>query len=627
MALSLSSCKETNVESGSLGLTLPQPEMKSVNPYSQFLEVQGYIRLQGNCDSRLETIQLSVDQSNWLKPPASPTWDNLTINNPITTNDLDCRDGQFDIYLSQIDLDQMWGPNALKSQFDRIYLRGHSANADSVIVTLTKQSTVDFFDPTPTKVRIDPLLAKSFSLIDQCVGHRVYIENSAGNRNVSNASPITFTIENAINQNTNYTLQTLYKTMEDCMKNISASTSLTIPAGVSESLVFQKLTGANSGRINTRVVSMGLQNDNNFVSTELTADDTKRFLKIRNDIQQIIKNTCYPVHIELSELAAPFEARDISNTTLHLSSTSGLLFYSDSNCSNAIAAKQTQSTPTEYSTSFYIKYNPTSQDTAPFKIVDLNIAARASDTGISLPYDFIPAKIKVDLSVKNIATNVKMRGTSYTKTGDCEPYEISARNPNGTLVPVINNELIQLSFPANGIGAFYINDSCTTEVSATTLTTGNSSQKIFVLPTTTTAQNTLLKVVPASLPETSKGINIKTPQNVKIGGLYRGDNSNYVYLTCGLSDSEGRTFKPINPTSVTVGATISGTSVSTYSVNQTPSNICLIQPGKKYGVLMFKKNPAFNESQIFFEANSPDLNGLMGFPLYYDSAPVLNIPN
>ncbi len=136
----LTGCESPDLEVSSLDKKLPAPVLKGSSPFDQDLEEQNYVRIQGSCDTRVGNIYLSFDKQNWHQPPLSPDLTGTTLG--ALTNDRDCTDGSFDIYLTKNDLQSIWGLQTGDdgTDVDYVYLKGETLIGETNILTIIDSS-------------------------------------------------------------------------------------------------------------------------------------------------------------------------------------------------------------------------------------------------------------------------------------------------------------------------------------------------------------------------------------------------------------------------------------------------------------------------------------------------------
>lgn len=226
-AILVSGCKDPDVSVGSLGKKLPAPVLTGPSPFSQNFDLQGYARLQGICDSRIGNVFISFDQTTWPVTPASPDIGTSTLPAG-TTNDINCADGVFDIYVTENDLLNIWNISPANHPAS-LFIKGETAIGDSEILTIKNTSTGGGSNSGPgpaAKIGLEKTWPRGFAGTLQCESFRVNLLDSNGHRGAVSTVPVSFQIQRPTTGNIN-----AYTSWSDCSNSLGALTTFTIPTG------------------------------------------------------------------------------------------------------------------------------------------------------------------------------------------------------------------------------------------------------------------------------------------------------------------------------------------------------------------------------------------------------------
>ncbi|MBO9668864.1 MAG: hypothetical protein J7501_18850, partial [Bdellovibrio sp.] len=136
-SLLLTGCEDPGVNISTLGLKLAAPQLKGTNPFDQDFDSQNYAHIQGTCDTRVGDISISLNDNNWQTPPVTPDTTGTSLGS--VTNDINCADGVFDVYLTKADLTSLWGITVAAdggTDVDSILIKGETIIGETKTLTL-----------------------------------------------------------------------------------------------------------------------------------------------------------------------------------------------------------------------------------------------------------------------------------------------------------------------------------------------------------------------------------------------------------------------------------------------------------------------------------------------------------
>ncbi|WP_415062259.1 hypothetical protein [Bdellovibrio sp.] len=538
----LAGCKEPSLEVASLGKKLPSPFLKGADPFSQDFEAQNYVQIQGACDSRVGDILISFDKSIWHQPPTTPDLAGTTLP-AATINDRDCTDGAFNLYLTKNDLTNIWGlpTGSSAPSVDHIYLKGESLIGDTETLVLSKGPNSGGGNSVATKLILEKNWPKGYAGSGQCESFRAQVQNSSGYR-ATTAVAITFKLEKRVKGLVSSDVAT-YSSWQDCQNGTTGQTTFTIPAGSDGiELIYKFPSTPLNETFEFRIVApSSLSADSNYtpvVMRDSSAGSNYRWLTIEPYIHQIYKNTCYPVTIR-SYNYNHSSPSDPSGGTINLtSSSSQMKFYTGSDC----ATETTSYTFSAYSSSInaFIKYTSSGSETETFTSVTLNKGAASAG---SYTYDFAPFDLRIDLSNKSLATRLEFWGPQVLTRSQCQSFQLTTLNDNGTPIPVSAATQVYLGTQESSVGSFYTDSTCSyTSISSIAIPAQQSSFTVFFKATVNTAGTYHFLHSAAGLNFKSHDFNvILAPTKLKIYApdMFAGACKAF---TIGLSDDAGNSY-------------------------------------------------------------------------------------
>lgn len=470
--VALVGCKQPDLDVSSLGKKLPAPSLKGTSPFDQDMDVQGYVRIQGRCDTRIGNIFLSFNKNVWHQPPLHPDTTGTTLAAG-TANDRDCSDGSFDIYLTKNDIQNIWGISA-NSDADHVsylYIKGESLIGDTETLTLVNSSGP--YDPAPFKLTLEKMWPRSHAGSGRCDSFRVNVVNKQGER-VPASSAIHFSIEEL----SRMVPIGAYLNWQECSTGAAATqTVFTIPAKSDGTDIFYKFPdGPPDKTLNFRILPPpALSADTAYMPVTIrdsSPSSSYRWLSVDDSPSQIYKNICYPLIVR-SRLYDYSWAYETDSSVNFSSSNSQLKFYSDENCT-------TQTSKTSFSASSeltaYIKYSPLPSETESFKNFTITLTGESP----SYKYDTSPINMRVDLTSKGAISALDIWGPKNIVSGSCNGFRVVSMNDNGTLLTASSPISVTLGTFQSGTGEFFADYSCTTmPISSATIPVGWNFSTIY----------------------------------------------------------------------------------------------------------------------------------------------------
>lgn len=480
----LTSCKSPDLEVSSLGKKLPAPALKGSSPFDQSMDSQNYVRVQGSCDSRVGNVFLSFDKSVWHQPPVSPDTTGTSLSG--VTNDRDCSDGSFDIYLTKNDLQNIWGiqTGIGASKVDYLYIKGESLIGDTETLTIVDSH------PGPNNAPVMIILEKhwpeGFAGANTCDHFRVSVVNSSGHP-VPTPTAITFRLEKKV-AGTIYTDVPAFSSWSDCyaVNSVPTQTSFTIPANSDGmDLIYKFPANTLNATMEFRLNSpSSLAADINYTPVVLrdSADTSHyRWLGQEEPIYQIYKGICYPLKVRAHKYDRVSVASDSGVTLTVTSSDPQVKFYTYSDCVTEVSNWALASG--SYGNTVYVKYQPTGTELESFK--DFSVSFSATSYGNTLTYDSTALPMRVDLTDKSSIAMVDIWGPRETTPGMCSAYHIVTTNANHTPIPPLASALlnIELSTVETGVGSFYGSMGCSTGnvITNTGMSAPTASKEVYFM--------------------------------------------------------------------------------------------------------------------------------------------------
>lgn len=472
MAL-VTGCEDPAVDVGSLDRKLPAPTLKGSSPFAQNFTSQKYVRVQGACDSRLGLIYLSFDKNTWAIPPSSPDISNTSLSADLS-NDRDCGDGQFDVYLTSTDLLNIWGV-AAGSEVKYLYIKGETLIGDSETLTLVNSGSGTGSPGGPASVvKLEKMYPSGFAGSDQCEAFRANVATTEGYYAVAPTDvKFSFTGPSAT-----YDIPA-YTNWSDCYNGINAVTEFTIPQGSNGVDFFYRFPSTASNLLYDFRLYKLSSLTTPFSYTSVVVRDSSpnsnyRWLNVEEQIHQLYKNTCYPFKVR-SMLYNRNSANDQFGGSITLTSNSSQLkFYSDSSC----ASESSSFNFGTYNSGInaYVKYVPAAVESATFKSVTVQMTGSSG----TYTYDSSPLVMRMDLSDKSTATIVDLWGPAELAQNLCHPFRAVLVNGNSSMMVASNPTPVTLATQEAGAGAFYSDSSCTgSTVTSASIAAGQTSMIVY----------------------------------------------------------------------------------------------------------------------------------------------------
>ncbi|UXR64909.1 hypothetical protein EZJ49_01420 [Bdellovibrio bacteriovorus] len=495
-------CKDPELEMSPLGKKLPAPTLKGTNPFEQDFDSQNYARIQGSCDTRVSTVFISFDKNIWHQAPATPDITGTSLPSG-QTNDVNCSDGTFDIYLTKNDLLHLWGINSGSDDVDAIYIKGLSAIGDTEMLSLLDMTpgngggNGDGGSAVATTINLEKNWPRGYAGANQCGSFFVYLSNSSGHQ-ATHTSDITFGIKQSLSGN-NGTAISAHSNWVDCHSGANTTDTFKIPAGANYAEVIYRFPSSPvDGLLSFSLVSPSALTASPVAANVIlrSSEDTslQRWLSLDQTVLQLYKNVCYPFRLR-SQMYNNNPADDQFGGTLSVTATDARLkFYSNESCTT----RATELTFASYDPVLkgYMKFVPSGTDTESF--VTFQVTATGA-TGNTYSYDTQPLEFRADLSDKNIVTKLDFQGPRDVVNGECHLYQVAAMNANGTLLPVSANLTVNLDTAEDNLGQFFSDEGCGTPTSSISINKGKSSTLVYFNPAATTAGTYHFNITAAGL--------------------------------------------------------------------------------------------------------------------------------
>ncbi len=541
----LAGCEDPAVSVSTLGRKLAAPVLTSSSPFDQDMDTQNYVEIKGTCDPRVGPVMISFDDINYHSAPTSPDTTNTTLGS--ITNDNDCSDGKFDIYVTAADLLKTWGitANSNTSSVDNIYIKGSTFFGDTrtLIIPDPKKGSSDHVGAA-AKLALRKTFPKDFGGAGQCEMFTVFVTDANGNE-TSAVTAATFSV-----QGTAGTSSSAYLTASDCSSNYNVQSTFSIPASKSQLMIYVRMPTTPIDTVlgfTLTSVSGGLSAP--MAATPVTLRDpasSRRFIALTDAPGSLYKNVCYPVTLQRMDYykSSPYMTGSIN--VYPTPSDPKLVFYSESDCNtNSKTSVITFGTSTNQAKT-YVRYEPgTVTSTSNFTKVD--IAYTVSDSN----YDNPSFPVRIDLSNKTTIANVDFWGPNTISRSNCNAYTVVTANGNWTAIPADKDYIFNFTSTSAVAGLeFYSDASCSTALSSLTVTQGAVMTKVYVKSTagqnstsqismTSTGLNTVTRDVVVSVAATNASFETAQSSTLTKGSC------NYLMLS--LVDSTGSTIPALNP--------------------------------------------------------------------------------
>lgn len=535
VTLTFAGCKEPDVQMASLGRALPAPALKGTSPFDQELEGTGYVRIQGTCDKRVKGLVLSFDKTNWHQPSQSPDLTDTSLPAG-TTNDTDCSDGSFDVYLTKPDLTNIWGivHGSSWTDVDYIYIKGSTPIGYTEILTIKDTNSSN---GQATQVAIQKERPRGFAGADRCGFFKVYPATSSGDR-ATHTADVTFQVSRTGGGTTVPGIQA-YKSMSDCETGENIQATFTIPAQQDNVEVYYRFPSAPiDSTFEFTVVNPSAlaPSPSKELVTLRDPATTKRWLEVEDHFDRIYKDKCYRLRFRSRDYQNNF-ASDPFDRTLDLSSTSGnVKFYSAAGCGGGNETSSFSISAYSSVGDTWVKYN------SPGNEGTLYIDFSVSVTNPALPavyHDFSAHKIKVDLSAHALATKIAFWGPRNIENGQCERYRVITMNSNGTPLPMGVPITSALATQQADVGNFYSDNECLPGNEQTTaeVSSGEFSKEVFFKPSASVSGDYQFNVTASGLSNQNEGVYVKSEAKKFTVNLASWVAGGCTKVTVGLADN------------------------------------------------------------------------------------------
>ncbi|WP_226987974.1 hypothetical protein AB1A81_02530 [Bdellovibrio bacteriovorus] len=512
----LTGCKEPEMQLSTLGKKLPAPSLKGSSPFEQDFDSQNYARVQGSCDSRVGTILVSFDKNIWHQPPSSPDLTDTALSAGIT-NDSDCSDGSFDIYLTKNDLQNIWGittgsSGTTGSGVDYIYIKGSSIIGDTETLTLV-DGDVNSPGTGPNSgvaalVVLEKNWPRGFAGSDQCGSFMAFLNTENGQR-ATHTADVSFKLSKTVAGST-YSGITAYKNWSDCHSDSNITDTFTIPAGSDyteiiyrfpstplDAVLNFKIINTSALRASTTAAAVTLRNSE--------ASSTYRWLSLEEHMFQIYKNTCYPIRLRSNNFNNSPAYDQFGGTLDLVASDARMKFYTDASCGTVTSSY----TFSSYNSLIvgYVKFSEASS-TDTMASVNLTITGAV---GNNYYYDAVPLNFRVDLSSKSSPAKLDIWGPRDIANGYCNAYSVATMNANGTLLPTTSNLTVNLATQESNLGQFFADETCATPISTAVVSKDTALKKVYFRAAAANAGSYHFNVNAPGLTNHTPIVNIRTP--------------------------------------------------------------------------------------------------------------------
>lgn len=503
-ALAISGCKDPEVSVGLLGKKLSAPALTGASPFDQDMKTNGYVRFQGSCDSRVQYISISLDETNYFIVPSAPNISGTALTGS-EVNDTSCEsDGHFDFYLTENDLIS-WGYSA-DEDVDVLFLRGTMSFGETRVLKIQ--------DPNPdsgngggtaTQVVLEKNWPAGFAGSSQCEYFNASIRNANGNHTTSTTAT-TFSLDKVVGNTTSRNI-VAYKNQSDCASSTNGSTTFSIPAGENSITVYYKFPDAPlDDIIKFRTSSVNLSTTESAFASVVLRDSTgDRYWISSFSPYKVAKDTCAKGNFEARFYNGTVKSLYSSNawTPVVTGTNSGkLFFYSDENCVNKVTAINGNSG----NTTFYYKYNSGGEtDTTTLKFT----LTHNVDTATFGAYDDNVHNFEIDRSGNTTVTKFDfyVPTTGTTSRGICQQTQINTYNSQGTSID--SSIHVFMGAPNTAFFASY-NDCETVSNPITSLSLTKSQTPVFYRTTALPSAVETLSMTSSSLPAVTRQITVSS---------------------------------------------------------------------------------------------------------------------
>ncbi|WP_413291653.1 hypothetical protein ACLSU7_09560 [Bdellovibrio sp. HCB185ZH] len=541
----LAGCEDPAVSVSTLGRKLAAPVLTSSSPFDQDMDTQNYVQIKGTCDPRVGPVVISFDDVTYHSAPTSPNTSNTTLGS--VTNDNDCSDGKFDIYVTAADLLSIWGitVNSDSSSVDNIYIKGNTFFGDTRTLTIPdpKKGTGESVGPA-AKLALRKSFPTGYGGAGECEMFNVSVTDANGNE-TSATTASTFSI-----QGPGGTALSAYSTPNDCVSSYNPQSTLNIPAAKSQMMVYVRMP---SNPVNSAVgfsltsVSGGLAAPT--ASTPVTLRDpasSYKFISMTDAPSTLYKNVCYPITLQrMNYYKSSASMMDSVSLTL-APSDSKLAFYTAEDCGASGKTTAVSFGPYVSQSKIYVRYEPgNSTSTTSFIKVDVNYTVSDSN------YDNPAFPVRVDLSSKTTVAKVDFWGPNSLSRGYCSAYTVVTANGNWTPIPADKDYDFTFTSSSGVAGLeFYSDPTCTTALSTLTVTQGAVMTKVYVKPTAGQNSTSVITMASTGLNSVTRDVSISvvaTNYYFDLAQSYTLVKGSCNYLMLTLQDGMSNIIPALNP--------------------------------------------------------------------------------
>ncbi|WP_413583421.1 hypothetical protein [Bdellovibrio sp. HCB288] len=496
----LSGCKDPEVAVSTLGRKLAAPVLSSSSPFDQDMEEQGYVRISGSCDTRVGPVVIGFTEDSFHSPPTSPNTSGTSLGS--ITNDSDCSDGSFDIYLTSADLLSIWGIDATDDNDDveHILIKGETWFGDTRTLTITNNRTPGSGNTIATHVTLRKVFPADFAGAGQCEMFNAYATDSNGNETSTNTA-VTFAVQDSRSSGINY-----YLNGTDCTNSTQSVSSLSIPAKQGMITFYARMPTSPVDSIigfTPVIMSGGLQAA---AATNVTLRDpasNRRFIALIDAPGTIYKNVCQPITLQRMTYSKNSAYETASLTVDVAPSDAKLEFFTENDCNASSKTSSIVFGPSISNATTYIKYNYSGASSNNQVKVNLNYTV--SDVN----YDNPAYVVRVDLSNDTVVAKIDLGGPSNISRSQCAMYKVNLANSSWTAVPADQTYIVSVTSTNTMAGLqLYEDATCINSVSSLTIPQGQLNKTFYVKSTAAQNSSTQVTVSTSSLTSTPRGISV-----------------------------------------------------------------------------------------------------------------------
>ncbi|WP_413586298.1 hypothetical protein [Bdellovibrio sp. HCB274] len=524
----LSGCKDPEVAVSTLGRKLAAPVLSSSSPFDQDMELQGYVRLVGSCDTRVGPVLIGFDENSFHSPPASPNISGTSLGSII--NDSDCSDGVFDIFLTSADLLSIWGIDTTDDNDDveQILIKGETWFGETRTLAIINNRPPGSGNSVATHLALRKVFPNEFGGAGQCEMFNAYVLDAAGNE-TSNTTAVSFSVQNSLGAGITY-----YQTSSDCASAVSAVSTLSLPAKLGMVTFYARMPSSPADTpigFTPVVVSGGLQAATATTVTLRDPGSSRRFIALTDVPGTIYKNICQPLTLQRMNYYKT-SAYESSPLTVNMApSDSKLEFFTESDCNTSSKTTSVLFASAISTVKTYVKYAYSGTATTNHVKIDLNYTVSDSN------YDTPSYVVRVDLSSINVVTKMNFGGPQSISRSQCYAYSINMANSNWASVPADKD--YDISFASSNTVAgvqFYADEYCTSPVSTLVVSQGELTKKFYVKSSAGQNSATQITMSPNSLTAVTYSVSVSVDAtnytlNMAVTNSPLRDTCSYVMLT------------------------------------------------------------------------------------------------